>query len=138
MEKEFIPYEQALALKELGFNEECLACYTENAIGIGDKLQFLVTPISCNDDYVFVSAPTFSQVFRWFRDKHNLLLDIVAYYDESQLPLTYNNRQKPKGYFVWDLYDENFSEDKALKFKTYEEAELECLKKLIEIVKEQK
>jgi hypothetical protein len=27
------------------------------------------------------------------------------------------------------------SEDENLKFKTYEEAELECLKKLIEIVK---
>ena len=29
MEKEFIPYEQALALKELGFDEECLGTYYE-------------------------------------------------------------------------------------------------------------
>jgi hypothetical protein len=28
MTKEFIPYEQALALKELGFDEPCIACYT--------------------------------------------------------------------------------------------------------------
>ena len=27
MEKEFVPYEQALALKELGFDEKCGACY---------------------------------------------------------------------------------------------------------------
>jgi hypothetical protein len=27
MENEFIPYEQALALKELGFDEPCLAYY---------------------------------------------------------------------------------------------------------------
>ena len=30
MEKEFIPYEQALALKELGFEEECLDFYDDN------------------------------------------------------------------------------------------------------------
>ena len=32
MTKEFIPYEQALALEELGFNEPCLA----HLIGFGD------------------------------------------------------------------------------------------------------
>ena len=30
MEKEFIPNEQALILKELGFDEPCLAWFTEN------------------------------------------------------------------------------------------------------------
>jgi hypothetical protein len=30
MEKEFIPYEQALELKELEFNEPCFGCYAEN------------------------------------------------------------------------------------------------------------
>jgi hypothetical protein len=29
MNKEFIPYEQALALKELGFDEPCLGFYDE-------------------------------------------------------------------------------------------------------------
>ena len=29
MEKEFIPYEQALALKELGFDEPCLVYITQ-------------------------------------------------------------------------------------------------------------
>ena len=30
MEKEFIPYEQALALKELGFNEPCFAYHRKD------------------------------------------------------------------------------------------------------------
>ena len=30
MKKEFIPYQQALALKELGFNEPCYATYSSN------------------------------------------------------------------------------------------------------------
>jgi len=29
MNKEFIPYEQALELKELGFDEPCFGCYDE-------------------------------------------------------------------------------------------------------------
>ena len=32
MNKEFIPYEQTLALKELGFDEECLAIIDQNRI----------------------------------------------------------------------------------------------------------
>lgn len=82
------------------------------------------------------TAPLYQQAFRWFREKYSLLLDVVMFYDEEQLPLTYKNLQKPKGYFVWDYYDENFSEEKAIKLESYEEAQLEYLKKLIEIVKQ--
>ena len=32
MNKEFIPYEQALELKELGFDEPCLGCYDDKAV----------------------------------------------------------------------------------------------------------
>jgi hypothetical protein len=35
MEKEFIPYEQALALKELGFDEKCFATWIERDIRDG-------------------------------------------------------------------------------------------------------
>jgi hypothetical protein len=74
MEKEFIPYEQALALKELGFNEPCFATYSnvqEAGIEKGSlsyyKGSFL--PVSSK---MFCLAPTYSQVFRWFREKYDL------------------------------------------------------------------
>jgi hypothetical protein len=35
MNKEFIPYEEAIALKELGFDELCLAYYQKSSV-IGD------------------------------------------------------------------------------------------------------
>lgn len=140
MEKEFIPYEQALALKELGFDEPCMVYY---GLGIEKEnttqLQFHINkrttdyhietdesgffPIEKrNSDYGYVPmAPTFSQVFRWFREKYNLhsyIIDSKSY----------------KWYFNIDdmTIDDVISE--VLYFKTYEEAELECLKKLIEIV----
>ena len=64
------------------------------------------------------SAPTFSQAFRWFREKYGLdnavLKDRFVIETEEDLPNWYYG------------------------FKSYEEAELACLRKLIEIVKSNK
>lgn len=67
MEKEFIPYEQALALKELGFDEPCFGTWDRpDKLWIGHVLGIDYTP----DDTIL--APTFSQVFRFFREKYLL------------------------------------------------------------------
>jgi len=101
MSKEFIPYEQALALKELGFDEPCLASRDMNN---GEGL---------------IQLPLYQQAFRWFREKHNL------------------------GHMINGIGHESFIMNiggvlhifNAFDFETYEEAELACLNKLIEIVK---
>lgn len=129
MEKEFIPYEQALALKELGFDEPCIACYTENAFGSTpeQKVQYWREPIGGNDDYVFVLAPLYQQAFRWFREKYDLYSQTPSTCIEESNRIFYNN----------PIYDEldNIVFDSMEQYTTYEEVELECLKKLIEIVK---
>lgn len=99
MNKEFIPYEQALELKELGFKKD-------NDFGLLYK----------GDD---IPSILYQQAFRWFREKYKLL----------GLP-------KPYGYEIqynaelhyWGTIIEK-------EANTYEEAELACLKKLIEIAK---
>ena len=112
MEKEFIPYEQALALKELGFDEECLSYYFNKQLSFGSKTSYGEV----------VEAPLFQQAFSFFREKHKLHSTITSISQESwQWHIT-----KP-GESLGKLYNEDFY--------TYEEAELECLKKLIEIVK---
>ena len=137
MEKEFIPYEQALALKELGFNEPCFAFYrndrqdkkleftnielAKNYNGINSKDLF----IAKNEDlFLYVSCPTFSQAFRWFREKYDIY-GITSYYGKNQ-------------YFIelLDYKGNQLIQIEDNTFNTYEEAELECLKKLIEIVKD--
>jgi hypothetical protein len=109
MEKEFIPYEQALALKELGFDEPCMG-YRDG----GGKLMIKQTP------HCVISAPTFQQAFRWFREKYKY----SSYIKEAT---------KDKYRFYIEKFDEKFYNSEIL---IYEEAELECLLKLIEIVKE--
>ena len=107
MNKEFIPYEQALELKELGFNELCLFYYGDNeALRIYHQSEIY-------DD--LIGAPLYQQAFRWFRQKYGSFL----FSDYGKLPhIT----------IIQNLMIEYAN-------MTYEEAELACLKKLIEIVK---
>ena len=67
MEKEFIPYKQALALKELGFRERCAAFYSAE-----EELCFKWKSNGNMSLHLLrlIQAPTFSQAFRWFREKY--------------------------------------------------------------------
>jgi len=121
MKKEFIPYEQALALKELGFDEPCLGWYHKDE---------LTLDIEANETIEFHKslgrfkgcflAPLYQQVFRWFREKE-FLIDVTSL-----------NSNEYEFYIQWSFAYSHLSDI----YKTYEEAELECLKKLIEIVKQ--
>jgi hypothetical protein len=116
MNKEFIPYEQALALKELGFDETCLAI--ENS----DNKVFYGEFKSTHAYYKLHGQILFSQAFKWFREKYGLY---------SWITMELGN----KSTFCWVLSGEHTSTQYAAHFHTYEEAEFECLKKIIEIVK---
>ena len=72
MEKEFVTYEQALKLKELGFDEKCLAFYNGKFL---DSTEYDFDSCVSKDIGYCVAAPLKQQVFRWFRDVwgHNLL-----------------------------------------------------------------
>ena len=116
MKNEFIPYEQALALKELGFDEPCFGRFNpDNDLVISHTETY-------NTDFrktLFTQAPTFSQAFRFFREKHDC-------------HHTIHRNKKYVGIAYSSVVNFNIDE-----FNTYEEAELACLKQLIEIANEQ-
>lgn len=122
MEKEFTTYEQALALKELGFDELCLA----RLDGGGFRMLPVYDPLKnseIKEDW-FCVVPLYSQAFKFFRDNHNLL-----YYWE---------KPKLKEDYYWDflIYNEITGEKIfVVRAKHNKEAESACLDKLIEIVK---
>jgi hypothetical protein len=126
MEKEFVPYEQALSLKELGFDETCIMAYyhllSEDK---KDKLFMRYNDNKTNSDNA-ISAPLFQQTFRWFREKYFIHCEIGRDFDTWDYELydfKSGNKHIPTGFKT---------------FNTYEEAEQECLIKLIELVKENK
>lgn len=116
MEKEFIPYEQALALKELGFDEPCLA-YWDDDKSFELNSEFLK---GSQMDDSWLNTPTFSQAFRWFREKYDL--DNWVY------------KSRDCAYFYSILKDSRYLSP-SIEFTSHKEAEIECLKKLIKIVK---
>jgi|APGre2960657373_1045057.scaffolds.fasta_scaffold163769_2 hypothetical protein len=127
MEKDFIPYEESLALKELGFDEPCFGVFPD-----GSKLvKINGEPRNWNDNVIngeTTSAPTFSQAFRWFRDKRGLVSWISFRIDLKKKYLWYitdvKNIATRDGDYIFDILIES-----------YEEAELACLKKLIVLLK---
>jgi hypothetical protein len=137
MKKEFVPYEQALALKELGFDEPCFGAF------IGKEFKFFDFSNDLNgyvnNKNLIIGAPTFSQAFKFFREKYNLRGSIMDFIDDETgiewdyeialigTDLDENGHYKP-------LIDYS-TDDESRKFKTYEKAETACLDKLIEIVK---
>ena len=131
MIKEFVTYEQALALKELGYNERGFGFYEKKKLVISTWLNSnSYLKIDFEKGKPRITAPTFSQAFRWFREKHNLLSSEV--YDRGL-----NNGKLPiiHSYSFKILNLNNFNDNYSGIFKTYEEAESACLDKLIEIVK---
>ena len=112
--KDFVPYQEALELKQLGFDEPCFGWFASD--------RTLVKEVTEKTD--FTLAPTYSQAFRWFREKHNINT-VISWRDDLlnfDISLT---EMKKHGYFY---YKDNFT--------TYEEAELACLKKLIDLTKD--
>ena len=138
MEKEFTPYQEALELKELGFDETCFGYYVDGELrginlgmeelgGVEPYYQRLGFHTLSNHDIdnpnkIVATAPTYSQAFRWFRDVYNLKSCIMFR----------TSMEDNKEYYDWLIKGQ---EVVYRHFNTYEEAELACLQKLIEIVK---
>ena len=127
MNKEFVPYEQALALKELGFDEPCFGyyhiCNTDELKEIYECDYFFHEKSgNFNSNCLLLKAPLYQQAFRWFREKYGLWQIVMQNTDEDW---TYDIMTiiGMIDYKIFDVFD------------TYEEAEHECLNKLIEIVK---
>jgi hypothetical protein len=103
MEKEFIPYEQALALKELGFDEPCIGYYYNVNI--------------CFDSPGVNITPLYQQAFRWFREKCGLI----------GLITTFNSKDN----FRFAIYAEHIGTEDYNTYEEAEKACLDELIKIV-------
>ncbi len=120
MTKDFTPYDLAYELKQIGFDEYCLGYYNIDPY-LPNPTFNLVKPF---DHEWCLPAPLYQQAFRWFREKYDLQCWIHdgGYVGKCCIKITGYNHDK--------FY---FSSSEPME---YEEAELACLKKLIELVKQ--
>ena len=107
MNKDFVPYKEALALRDLGYKGDIIGMYDE------DKDLFTLHEQDDIEDE-WLPAPLYQQAFRWFREKYDIISVIYRVGDDYVF-----------GFDTTGAFNNN---------PTYEEAELACLTKLIEIV----
>lgn len=139
MNVDFVPYQEALELKALGFDEPCFVYWVYDNVEITFSTSHNRSGWSMigfknnqmNKKAGLCTAPTFSQAFRWFREKYDL-----------QYTITWN-KNYPKTPYGWEVR-KSWRDEPIRPYgisgmsATHEEAELACLRKLIEIIKSQK
>lgn len=121
--KEFVPYAEALALKELHFDEPCFGIHYNEGLNPSFMIatQYGEHGAAANGG---ILAPLYQQAFRFFREEHLLSCEITGFYVSSN--------------YGFDVSIVNLTdflvEFRAGLVENYREAELKCLEKLIEIV----
>lgn len=115
---EYIPYEQSKELVSLGFNYEVFEWYDSETEDFSDVIKD-------------IPAILYQQAFRFFRDEYDLVGSVLFdYYDKLNMSFEYGIakcRKSANEKYKWTASIE--------RFKSYEEAELELLKVLINIAK---
>lgn len=92
MQQLFLPYPLALKAKELGFDEQCFACYQTKPFYPNDPTEpFLQVWLWETDKYcivedgndmigfkdgTFIKAPLYQQIIDFLREKHGLIVSI--------------------------------------------------------------
>ena len=120
MKEQFVTYEIALALKELGFDEECFGLY-KNEILLRDYETF-----QWNEFLNCIKAPLWQQVIDWLRETYKINILIAPIYSSENL----------KGYvFNFGLITmDNLSEVfKNGKFETFYKAREQAILKAVEL-----
>ena len=119
IESNFVPYQIAVDMKSIGFNKPCFGFYRKEKLYLCDYKNVNEEKIS------IISAPLYQQVFRFFREKYMLSGEIYIFKN------------------IWNFDIEDIKNSMQLytsditSYYTYEDAELACIRKLIEIAKEQ-
>ncbi len=131
LKDEFVYWKQAFDLKELGFNEPCFGYFS------GDKRELKLRPnmgrINLLEEDDVETAPTYSQAFRFFREKYKLNSFIDRTRNDGNYKYSIYKRGKSDCVFPWTWYVLYHS---RVDSTTYEKAELDCLKQLIKLAKD--
>lgn len=135
MKKYFLDYEKSLELKQLGFDEECLAFYNRNNKLVSIQQQSdKVFNTTNNITGVRVVAPLIQQVKEWLRKKHNWEVIVAPrFYGDGSLWYCYEIICTTRN--TIETLNDNLFKGAFQLYKTYKEAELEAIRECIKIIK---
>ncbi len=86
MNKEFVPYQEALALKELGFDEPCFSIYysKDKSFSWHHHIDHTNDEPALESGEFNISAPLYQQAFRWLFQKLDIEKGVMPLDIESQ------------------------------------------------------
>jgi len=127
MNKDFVPYKEALILKNLGLDISCFGFYNnaDGNIWVKHEIDPEIKDIYKGD----FEAPTYQQSFDWFEDEHSIFIDRKTYTNVNEImniEYSIKSWKFPPIKIEFENPYDCFDRDKA---------RLECLKKLIEVTK---
>jgi hypothetical protein len=125
MKSQFVSYEIALALKELGFDEKCMGVYHRM-----DENFYMVRELNEGNPEYKIFAPLWQQIEEWFREKHHLFINVLGDGLNGTLKGFYYSITED-GWINW--YE---SVDDSKWYDTYEEAREAAILEAIKLVKE--
>ena len=123
-----VPLDIAIELKEIGYKEDCYFEFSKDnwltletleressIIGIDDLL------FGTNECWQNISVPTWTEVFAWFRARglYSYIRPYIA----------------PENFYIYSIYDNNNFDKCCGRRDTYEAAQKECVKALIQTYK---
>ena len=131
--EDFVTYEQAEKLADLGFDYKCIACYNEEEFDYtGEYSNYNLGYYHDN----LISAPNIYQAQKWLREKHDIIVLVDTYFKN------YMNEDFSKAEFEYVIVDMNNNalrkashENKEL-FEFYENALSAGISKAIEYIEE--
>ena len=126
MKNQFVSYEIALALKELGFDEECFGWFYLNKPSYIEYERCKLK--ECSN--VHIPSPLYQQVEQWFREKHQIIIAVHAYRDLDAIDEV--------DQILWEftLWDKEWNDTSDYTYyHSYEEARDAAILEAIKIVK---
>lgn len=134
--RDFIPNLEAIELKKLGFNDDCIYAFNQNGGLLSFNGAYYMNSLM---DQTCVSSPSYRQAFKFIRDNFSIESCVIPCFEEECKYYTnflYHSQilLRRKKHNV--IRTENNKHNQKMWFDKHEDAELACLKRLIELVKE--
>ena len=126
IEEQFVSFDTAKMLKEAGFHIPCIKVYNKHS----KNLDAWSYASDSNQHQRYYSAPTQALAAMWLREKHRIVVDVAF------IPPSVNGDVWQ--YFIGEMDDmvwEGDFEPSDRRYKTYEEALEEGLKRSLELIK---